>query len=149
MLNIPATGNTVTDDGASTSTVTVAYSNTASIAAGNYTWVATVEKDGERYEAGRGTFTVLANASAAAAGDLQSFAEEMLANVEDEIRARITGDGSAHNSYTIGTAAGGRSLDKMTLAELTTLRDKLRNDVQRERFAGKLAPVTITFRSPC
>jgi hypothetical protein len=135
----------MTDDGAATWTVTVPHATTDDLVAGVYEWVRYATKAAEKYVTARGSFVVLADADSAAAGDRQSHAEKMLARIEAEIEARLSGDGSAHESYTIGTAAGGRQLSKVPLSELYALKNKYAAEAQQAQRAGKLAPVTITF----
>lgn len=148
-LDVPATGSTITDDGVSQFTVTVTDEKTAVIAAGTYQWVAYASLDGEKFVADSGVLVVTADASAAIAGALQSHAELMLARVESEIEARLTGNGSAHESYTIGTAAGGRQLSKVPMQELLAMRGVYAGMVWREQNPGRSLPThAVRFNAP-
>lgn len=131
----------IADDGASTYTITVPAASTVTLPAGDYRWTIKATLSDETYTVETGTLTVLADPSAAEDGDLQAFAEEMLGKVEDEIRARLTGDGSGHSSYSIG----GRSLSKYDLSELYALRSKFKGEVLRTRSGGFGPLVKVRF----
>jgi hypothetical protein len=118
-------------------TVSVAAATTAVVAAGVYQWELRASLSGAIYTVDSGTFDVLATSAVTAASDQRSHAEKMLAMVEAEIQARVTGDGSAHSSYIIGT----RQLDKIPLEgpdSLHALRVVYQMEIQRERNGGKL-----------
>lgn len=115
-------------------TVTVAAATTATVDAGNYAWELRVTDGTSIYPVDTGEFDVVADAAVTAASDQRTFAEKNLALVETEIQARITGDGSAHDSYTIGS----RQLSKIPLADLRTMRAVFAAEVQRQRFGGRL-----------
>jgi hypothetical protein len=134
-------GAQVTNDGAATFTITVAADATAALAAGAYRWVAYAEKAGEKYEVAKGVVDVTANLATAAAGALQSQAEAMVTRLDAEIRARIAGTGSGHNSITIGS----RAIEKIPLEQLYELRNKYQQQANRERSKGRFAPVKLRF----
>jgi len=117
-------------------TVTVAATTTAAVAAGNYAWELRASLSGAVYIVDSGAFDVTADVNVTAASDQRTVAEKNLALVEAEMAARITGDGSAHDSYTIGT----RQLNKLPMAELRTMRAVYAAEVQRQRFGGRLPP---------
>jgi hypothetical protein len=145
VLNI--SGGQITDDGASRFTITVADEDTADVTAGTYTLVAYAAKDGERFEIGRWSVVVLADVSAATAGQLQSHPERMVTILEEEIEARVSGDGSAHAGLSIGTAAGGRQIEMIPLRELYQLLAQYRAQVRAERNRGRLPSIGIRFGS--
>lgn len=124
--------------------VTVAAALTAPLGAGVYRWLAFVTRGDERYTVDRGRLTVLADLAEAEPGDEQGDAEALLPIVEAEIRARITGTGSAHDSYTIGT----RSITKIPLSELRQLRRELKAEVSQRKGGGRLKPVGAIFARP-
>jgi len=134
-------GAKVTDDGVATFTITVAAADTAALAAGAYRWVAYAEKAGEKYEVAKGVVDVTANVATAGAGALQSTAEAMVTRLDAEIKARVTGTGSGHNSIEIH----GRAIEKFSLEELYGLRNKYAAQANRERSKGRFAPVKMRF----
>jgi hypothetical protein len=117
-------------------TVTVAATTTAAVAAGNYAWELRASLSGAVYVVDSGTFDVTADVNVTAASDQRTVAETMLARIDAEIEARITGDGSAHDSYVIGT----RQLNKLPMSELRTMRGIFAAKVQAERNGGRLPP---------
>ena len=124
--------------------VTVTAAASAKLKPGRYTWIARVTKAGESYAARRGTLTVLPDAAQAEAGDLQTFAEKLLALTEQEIQNRMTGQRSIEQ-YSIA----GRSFAKITVTELSRLRAQYRAEVAAERRPGKLGiPVGAVFARP-
>ena len=64
--------------------------------------------------------------------DQRSQAEQDLASVEEAIRVLSTGA----QSYTIGTAAGGRTFTRPMLAQLIAWRDRLIQQVSAEQIAN-------------
>lgn len=117
-------------------TVTVSAAASADVDAGNYAWELRASLSGAVYVVDSGVFDVTADLNVTAASDQRTVAEKNLALVEAEMAARITGDGSAHDSYVIGT----RQLNKLTMAELRTMRAVYAAEVQRQRFGGRLPP---------
>lgn len=118
-------------------TVSVTASTTGTVAAGTYAWELRASLPaGAVYLVDTGSFDVTANANVTAASDQRTFAEKHLAAIELEMQARVTGDGSAHESYVIGT----RQLNKLPMADLVKMRAIYSAEVQRQRFGGRLPP---------
>jgi hypothetical protein len=111
------------------------------VLAGIYRWVARVSLGADVYDAGSGKFTILANPAVNIGTVVQSHASKMLALLELEIQARITGTGNAHMSYGIE----GRSIAKLDLSTLYSMRAKYAREVAQERGDGKLPAVEIRF----
>lgn len=113
--------------------VTIPLADTAALLPGRYRLIARMVGSGAY--AGReetvadSVLTVQPDPRTAAAGELQTHAEKLLALVESEIEARLTGTGSAHEGYTIE----GRAITKIPLTELTRLRAKYASAVRQER----------------
>jgi hypothetical protein len=123
--------------------VTVPASVTEDVASGTYRWVARLTLSGVVYDVAAGTLVVTPNLAVEAASDQRTHAEKMLAAVEAELITRVSGDGSAHVAYSIA----GRSIQKMTLAELEAARGRYQAEVSRERNGGRLPPVYVRFGS--
>ena len=125
-------------------TVTVPATST-SVAAGRLEWWAIVTGSGayagQVYTADHGYLTVTPDPRPATPGALQTYNEKMLAVIQLEIQARITGVGSGHESYQIS----GRALTKIPIEELEKLRGKYAARVWRERHPESLGP-TVEFR---
>jgi hypothetical protein len=117
----------------------------SAIAPGLYRWRSLATKASEVYPVASGTIDVAANA---ASGDTRSFAAKQLEKVEAEIAARFnTGStklGSAHEDYTID----GRSLTKISMNDLQTMRGRLKVEVELERNNGVLPPYEAVFARP-
>ena len=115
--------------------VSVAAATTAAYTSGNYSWVAWVEGgSSEKYTVDQGTFTVLPDFRATAAGtalDTRSHARKTLANIEAAIEALNLGV----KSYTINN----RAMTKRDLPELIQMRDTYKAEVAREEAAEKIA----------
>lgn len=124
--------------------VTLAAADTAILKAGRYSWVAIVTKAGERYVAGRGVLTVLADVATADAGDLQTHAEKMLALIEQELYNRVSNQRSIE-TYQID----GRAISKIPIGDLKRLRGQYRGELAGLRNPGKFGvPVGAVFGRP-
>lgn len=131
----------VSNDG-TTFTVAIPSTATATLKAGRYVWTAYCTLVSARYTAAAGVVVVTPNLDTAADGAQQTHAEKMLAVVESELEARITGTGSAHEGY----AVAGRSIQKMSVTTLNGLRAKYQAEVYREQHPGTMGiPVEIHF----
>lgn len=120
--------------------VTVLPVDTALLQPGTYQWQSYVTNaGGERHTVDTGTITVIPQLSQLGAGDAVTHDEIMLGAVEREIQARITGDGSAHESYAIN----GRSLAKIAIEKLLRLRVIYQAKVYRQQNPGQLGPVVL------
>lgn len=107
--------------------VTIAASATATWNVGTYWWEAYVTKTTERFCVASGTLQVGVNfADKDVVADHRSHAKKVLDAIEAVIENRATRDQMA---YTIA----GRSLQLTPLADLMTLRDRYRTEVQKEQ----------------
>ena len=98
----------------------------------SYQAVATTPSGNQTYDTGRvEVIASFAYAGTPAAVDSRSQAEIDLENVEQAIRALTSGA----QSYTIGTASGGRTFTRPMLAQLVAWRDRLVAKVAAERQA--------------
>jgi hypothetical protein len=111
---------------------TVAKAITATYGAGAYDWVAVVGNATERHEVDRGKTTVLPDYSAAVAIDGRTFARTLLDYVEAELLSR----GSSGRLDVVTSALADRSLTR-DAGGLTTLRNQLKVEVQREEAAER------------
>ena len=122
--------------------VTVAAATTATLPAGNYEFLARVAKTGEVFTVDSGAVVIDANAATASAGTLQSHAEQMVALLRAEIKARLSGTaGTAHESYTIDN----RQISKLSLAELRSLLKGYELELYAQRNGGRLPPYRVGF----
>lgn len=115
---------------------TMTAAQSATLKAGRYFWQASVSKGDERITLYYGELTVLPNLAYStnpAAYDGRSQAEQDLAALEAEIRARITGGASIE--YSIGN----RSLKRESLSELRAMRAELKRIVVKEKVAQDIA----------
>ena len=98
-------------------------------------WAAYASKTDVRITAGQGRIRIKPNLAgiSGAAYDGRSPAEQILAAIETELAARVSGGASVE--YTIGT----RSLKKEPMAALMDLRSRYRSIVARERRAQAAA----------
>jgi hypothetical protein len=136
----------VTNDG-STFTVIVPFATTGALEAGRYEvtriWTGSGTYSGVKYFERLDPLTIMPDASTAMPGDRTTFAEINLAYVEAAISARLSGD--EPEEYTIG----GRSVRKMTLADLKAMRATLQNELFRLRHPGTgYASLAVTFTRP-
>lgn len=119
-------------------TVTIPGTVSALFGEGTYQWTAFVTLAGARRVVDEGVITVRADATKIAEPVI-SHAAQMVDLLEAEIQARITGTGSAHDSYAIN----GRSIGKMKMAELEQLRDRYRIELWRERNKNAATPSRV------
>ena len=139
----PASFSIAATVGADDFSVSVAASTTAEYTAGLYQWVARVTVSGVIYDAESGTLQLLPDPSVT--GDQASFAAKMVANIEAELLARVTGDGSGHDSYSIAGGGGSRSLTKLSVRDLQMMLAQYRAQVAMERNGGTLPPYAVEF----
>jgi hypothetical protein len=111
--------------------ITAAASVTAGWLPGEYAWRARVTKSSEVYTVGSGTFTVQSS-FAAATLDARSHVRRVLANIEAYLE---DGNNLTAANYTIA----GRSLQRIPLAELLSLRDKYKAELVVENAANAVA----------
>lgn len=112
--------------------------------AGAYRWTAYAEKGSgsalERHPVGTGLVIITANLVTAAAGELQSHAEQMLAAIEARLRGRLTTD-QLIESYGVA----GRQVVKIAFEQLEIARRRYRAEVMRERNGGRLPRIEVGF----
>ncbi len=113
--------------------VTKPASETASLTADEYSWVAVVTAGGESHEVGRGTLRLLPRYDSAAALDDRSHARKVLEAIEAVIEGRASKD---QEEYTIGS----RSLKRTPIAELLELRKQYRRELADELAAEQGVP---------
>jgi len=106
---------------------TIAINHTG-LAAGVFAWQTKVTKDSIVHVLGQGTTEVVANFVTPTTLDTRSHAAKVLDAVEAVIEGRATED---HMSMSLA----GRSIQKMSLAELLPVRDYYRREVAREQKA--------------
>ena len=124
--------------------VTVTAATTAGYSAGTYRWELRASLAGAVYEVDTGSFDITENASVTGASDHRSANAIKLQRIDDEILFRITGDGSGHDEYTIGS----RQIKKLPMSELRRMRTIYAAAVERERFGGTLPSYEVTFVRP-
>lgn len=115
---------------------TITAAQSATLPAGVFYWQAAASSGIERITLGQGVITIepnLAYTGNPAAFDGRSEAEQVLAAIDAEIKARATG-GTAEE-YTIGN----RSLKKTPMRDLVALQSRYKSIVVRERQAQKIA----------
>lgn len=112
--------------------VNVLATTTANWNAGFYSWEAYVSLGSNRYLVDSGSITIETNLATAAAGDTRTFARRTLAVIEACIAGRAV-NGINNYSY------AGRSVSKMTVAELLQARNALRIEVNNEEAAERIA----------
>lgn len=97
---------------------------------------------GEAYDVGRGRIMVNPDLSSVDAGDALSYEEKTLAIIEAALQGRLTSD---MESYSIA----GRSISKIPVRDLVSLRGTYKALVWKQRNPGKTAstPVYVTFPS--
>lgn len=117
----------------------MAAATSAGYDAGRYDWAAYITLAGVRHLARTGVLLVAANL-AASTGDARAHSEKMLALVEAELLARLTGvsagGAGAIESYQIGS----RAVHKMATPELYILRNKYRWEVWRAQNTSRIGP---------
>jgi hypothetical protein len=125
--------------------LTVLSATSANFVAGDYYWQAEIirKSDSERIVVDRGTFNIIVDLPATGA-DPRTHAEIMLTKIEALLEGRADGDVS---SYSIA----GRSLTKMSPAELIEWRDYYRREVLAEKRKndvklGRASPATVKVR---
>ena len=112
--------------------IEVGQSTTAGYADGDYQWVALItrDSDSERVEIARGVMTVNPDPATSSA-DPRTTARKTLDAIEAVIEGRASKD---QESYSIA----GRSLTRMSVEDLLSLRDSYRVEVRREEQADKI-----------
>jgi len=123
----------------------ISSSTSANFTAGDYYWQAEIlrKSDSERIVVDRGTFKIIVDLDVDST-DPRTHAEIMLAKIESLLEGRADGDVS---SYSIA----GRSLTKMSPAELIEWRDYYRREVAEQKRKndvklGRASPATVKIR---
>jgi len=112
--------------------ITNAAATTAALTPGRYTWQALVTSGSERHKAAEGVLVVEPNYATDAVLDSRSQARKLL----DAIDATLNG-GATIDKKSMSVA--GRTIERMTAAELWELRQRVAFDVKREDDAALLA----------
>lgn len=139
------TGWTITAQSDGTWLVQVAKATTAGYTAGRYRWSAVVTGgSSERYQIAAGWVVIQPNIPVLT-GDQRTHAQKMLAYIESALEARANGDIFAES-----VSIGGRSISKMTTAELRRLRGQYAAEVYREQnqASAGVQSVGVTFLPP-
>jgi hypothetical protein len=117
----PANGGTPAQVAATNSggtwRVAIPSATTAPWAVGEWRWTAVVSKDGGRVVVGQGAFKVDPDPMSASAPDTRSHARKVLAALEAAI------EGRAASTDLKVTLADGRSIERLSHAELVKMRD--------------------------
>jgi hypothetical protein len=114
--------------------VSVPAATSADYAAGDYTWVSSVELDGERHTLEQGTIKVLPDLAAQDAGlDIRSTAKKTLELMDAAMLAR--GSKAWTESYTIN----GRDIKFRSMEDFMAMRSRLQREVKAEENAERIA----------
>jgi len=124
VINITATAS-----GADFSVV-IPAATTAGYTAGTYEWISTVEKASERFTVGKGYMAIEANLATATTITNRLIALEADVNAINE----FLGKNYDYSSYAIA----GRSLNRYTITELFTLKDRLQAELNRLKAAERM-----------
>lgn len=143
-FSVDATPRTDSEDYA----ITVNAATTLGFAAGLYRYLVVATLAGVSWPAEEGTLELLATPFVAANTDARTYAEKMVAQIEAELLARVTGDGSGHDAISIAAASSSRALTKIPTEKLEAMLARFRVAVQRERNGGILPPYEATFGRP-
>lgn len=122
---------TATADGDDYS-IEVLATSTGSWVAGDYHYFGFVNDATYTYKIEEGTTTIVANPVTATTADLRTHAEKTLDAIESVLEGRVTADVS---QYTIA----GRSVNKIPIPELISLRNKYKAEVEAEKAALRIA----------
>lgn len=132
---------------------TYAAASTGTVEPGNYRWDILGVLGSTTYRlvpgswnaaSGDSVIRVEASPVLATGTDGRTHNEKMLALIESELEARITGVGSGHESYTIDN----RAIGKIPAKDLHALRMKYQAAVTMERNSGRLPPYAVHFVRP-
>jgi hypothetical protein len=127
--------------------VTISATASAGLLAGQYRWAEMVERgvDAARevYPIARGEITVEPDLLAAAAGDLQSTDEQLLALIRAELVRRATGGDI--ESYQVG--GGDTAITRRPTKELEQRVDQLEGRINARKRRGAFQGVRLTYSS--
>jgi len=112
--------------------VTKAAADTASLVAGRYSWQALVSNGALRHKAAEGVLIVEPNYATDVVLDTRSQARKLLDAIDATLNGRATVDQKS-------MSVAGRTIERMTAAELWQLRQRVAMDVKREEDAALLA----------
>jgi hypothetical protein len=121
--------------------VTLSATETANLPPGTYQWEERVTKAGEEFVAASGIVEVYKNIAQATEGSFLSKDEQDLVVVEAAITGRLTSD---MESYSIN----GRTVNKIPMRELMTIRAELRRAINARKHPGTLGPRVLSVFKP-
>lgn len=127
--------------------ITVAAAATKPLKPGKYRWQSYVDNaaTGEHYTIDTGVVTVLAGLTLIDDASAQTHDERMVAAIQRELEARVTGSGNAHDAIAIN----GRSLSKIATDKLMRMLAVYQWKVARQGKTGDIgAPVRTVMTSP-
>lgn len=110
--------------------ITIAAATSAGYTPGTYSWIAYVEKAGERYTIAQGYTTIKANLATATS------VTDRLLSIEADITA-INGYLSKNYKFS-SYAIAGRSLNQHSITDLFTLKDRLQRELNTLRSEEKI-----------
>lgn len=143
-FTVNATPRTATEDYA----ITVDAATTAAKGAGLYRYLVVATLAGVSWPAEEGTIEVLPTPFPTDGADARTYPEKMVAAIQAELQARVTGDGSGHDAISIAAGSSSRSLSKIPTEKLEAMLARFTVAVQRERNGGVLPPYEVTFGRP-
>jgi hypothetical protein len=136
----------VANDG-TTHTITIPPAATLPLLTGRYeitrVWTGSGTYSGVRYTEALPALTVLPDPATVQDGDRVTFAETNLAAVEAALTARLAGD--QPEEYSIG----GRSVKKISIPELRSMRTALQAELWKARNPGVVRQRSVRFTVPC
>ena len=112
---------------------------TAAMPAGTYNLFGSVSKSGERYDVFAGTIEIKPDLASLLTGDHRSDIKRKLDAIEAAIEGKATVD-------QLSLSINGRSITRYSLAEMLTLRDRLKADYQKELQAEQFGRTGINPR---
>lgn len=118
---------------------TLSAAETAALSAGTYNLFGAVSKSGERYDVFAGTLELKLDPAALLTGDHRSDTKRKLDAIEAAIEGKATVD-------QLSLSINGRSITRYSLAEMLTLRDRLKADYQKELQAEQFGRTGINPR---
>lgn len=122
--------------------VTFSAANTAKLPVGDYQYLVTAAKAGERYTIAQGRIRINANPATIKGDEALEHCQKMLAAIRCVLEGRATSD---HESYTIG----GRSISRVSFAELRRAEVAYAARVRALQNKGRARPNTaVAFTVP-
>lgn len=121
--------------------VTFSAAQTANLDRGDYSYIVTATKDGERFTIAQGRLRINANPATVNNDDTLEHCQKMLTAIRCVLEGRATSD---HESYSIG----GRSIGRISFAELRRAEVAYAARVRALQNNGKRFNAVIAFTSP-